>query len=198
MISAFTGRWIMESPAAFNEAEREERLAEWAATSGVELAGLDGGQRGVVFAALTFLTFVRGLPALRRMVAYMLSHCGLGLSSAVVGAVVGTTDRAVRKGRQFAPREFWRRLWKAKRGHPPPKLRREQVGLVAKFLAENKRCSVAELLGFVKKTFDVEMDRLTLRRFLKRYGLGCLREDVVKSPSPPLLPVVPPTVARSP
>lgn len=195
MISASAGRWIMESPAAFSEAEREERLAEWAATSGVDLAGLDGGQRGVVFAALTFLTFVHGLPALRRMVAYMLSHCGLGLSSALVGALVGTTDRAVRKGRQFSPREFWRRLWKAKRGHPPPKLRREQVGLVAKFLAENKRCSVAELLGFIKKTFDVEMDRLTLRRFLKRYGLGCLREDVVKSS--PLLSVVPPTVARS-
>jgi hypothetical protein len=28
---------------------------------------------------------------LRRLVAYMLSHCGLGLTSVVVGAVVGTT-----------------------------------------------------------------------------------------------------------
>jgi hypothetical protein len=186
----------MESPAASSESEREQRLVEWSATSGVDLAQLDTGQRGVVFAALTFLTFVGGLPALRRVVAYMLSHCGLGLTSVVVGAVVGTTDRAVRKGRKYAPREFWLRLWKAKRGHPPPKLRREQVGPVAKFLAENKDCSVAELLGFIKKTFDVEMDRLTLRRFLKRYGLGCLRDDAVVDP--PFLSDAPPTEARSP
>jgi len=186
----------MESPAASSESEREQRLVEWSATSGVDLGQLDASQRGVVFAALTFLTFVGGLPALRRVVAYMLSHCGLGLTSVVVGAVVGTTDRAVRKGRKYAPREFWLRLWKAKRGHPPPKLRREQVGPVAKFLAENKDCSVAELLGFIKKTFDVEMDRLTLRRFLKRYGLGCLRDDTVVDP--PFLSDAPPTEARSP
>ena len=53
---------------------------------------------------------------------------------------------------------------------------------------------MAELLGFIKKTFDVEMDRLTLRRFLKRYGLGCLREEVIKDA--PLFSVVPPMVAR--
>jgi len=186
----------MESPSVHSEAEREQRLAEWSTARGVDLAQLDAGQRGVVFAALTFLAFVGGLSALRRVVAYMLSHCGLGLTSAVIGAVVGTTDRAVRKGRQFAPREFWQRLWKAKRGHPPPKLRREQVGLVAKFLAENRRCSVAEMLGFIKKTFDVEMDRLTLRRFLKRYGLGCLRDDAVVDT--PLLSAAPPMEARSP
>ena len=68
----------MESPAASSESEREHRLIEWSTASGVELAQLDAGQRGVVFAALTFLTFVGGLPALRRVVAYMLSHCGLG------------------------------------------------------------------------------------------------------------------------
>src|ERR1700738_2282486 len=118
----------MESPSVATEAEREQRLADLAASRGVALAVLDAGQRAVVFAAITFLTFVGGLSTLRRMVAYLLSHCGLGLTSAVVGAVVGTTDRAVRKGRQYPPREFWQRLQKAKRGRPPPKLRREQVG----------------------------------------------------------------------
>lgn len=187
----------MKTPASFGEADREHRLAEWSAQSGIDLSGLDTGQRTVIFAALTFLTFVGGLAALRRMVAYMLSHCGLGLTSVVVGAVVGTTDRAVRKGRQFAPREFWKRLQLAKRGRPPPKLRREQVGLVAKYLAEHKSCSVAQLLGFIKATFGVEMDRLTLRRFLKRYGMGCLREESVRSDAP-LLSVAQGMGARSP
>jgi transposase len=169
----------MKSPAALSQAEREQRLEKWACESGVELTQLDGMQRGVVLAALVFLSFVGGVAALRRMVAYLLSHSGLGLSSAVIGAVVGTTDRAVRKARQVEPKEFWKKLQKGRRGHPPPKLRKEQVGPVAKYLSEHKECSVAEVLGFIRQSFGVEMDRLTLRRFLKRYGLGCLKQSSV-------------------
>lgn len=169
----------MESPSASNQAERERRLKRWSKSGDVDLATLDAGQQGVVFAALTFMKFIDGHAALRRVVAYLLSHCGMGLSSIVIASVVGVTDRAVRKGRQYAPREFWDRPQNARLGHASAKLQQEQVGLVAKFLAENKRCSVAELLDFIKKKFNVEMDRLTLRRFLKRYGLGCLREEIV-------------------
>ncbi len=186
----------MQSRQQAREVQRDRCLEEWAARTGSDLGGLDAGQRWVVFAAVSFLEFIGGLPSLRRMVAYLLSHCGLELSSMTIGAVVGTTDRAVRKGRAYSPREFWQRLQKARRGHAPPKLRREQVGPVAKFLAEHKQCSVAELLGFIQKTFGVEMDRLTLRRFLKRYGLGCLREESIEDS--PFLPARPPMEAPSP
>ena len=169
----------MKSPAALSQAEREQRLEKWASESGVEMSLLDGMQRGVVLAALVFLSFVGGVAALRRMVAYLLSHSGLGLSSVIIGAVVGTTGRAVRKARQVAPKEFWKKLQKARRGHPAPKLRKEQVGPVAKYLSEHPGCSVAEVLGFIRQSFGVEMDRLTLRRFFKRYGLGCLKHSSV-------------------
>lgn len=185
----------MKSPAAMSQAEQEQRLEKWACASGVELSQLDAMQRGVVLAALVFLSFVGAVPALRRMVAYLLSHSGMGLSSVVIGAVVGTTDRAVRKGRQVAPKEFWKRLQKARRGHAPPKLRKEQVGPVAKFLSEHKECSVAEVLGFIHSSFGVKMDRLTLRRFLKRYGLGCLKHSSVMDT--PLLSDAQPTEAPS-
>jgi transposase len=186
----------MDSPQVVSEAERDERLVEWAGVAGVEVGSLDPGQRAVVFAAITFLAFVgTKLFALRRMVAYLLSHCGMGLSTVVIGAVMGTTDRAVRKGRGLPPREFWDRLQKARRGHPPPKLRRDQVGPVAKYLAEHKDCTVNDLLGFIQTTFAVQMDRLTLRRFLKRYGLGCLRDETVAES--PLLSAAPPTEVRS-
>ena len=185
----------MESPAVLSEAERQQRLSAWSATSGVDLETLDSGQRAVIVAALIFLGFVGGLLSLRRMVAYLLAHCGMGLSPAVIGAVVGTTDRAVRKGRQYPPREFWQRLHKARRGHPPPKLRPEHVGLVAKFLSEHKQCSVAELLGFIHKSFDVTLERHTLRRFLERYGLGCLRQEAVVGS--PLLSAARPMEAHS-
>lgn len=186
----------MQVEAQLREMQRDECLEEWAGAASVELGTLDAGQRWIIYAALSFLKFIGPVPALRRVVAYLLSHCGLELSSTVIGAAMGTTDRAVRKGRGFAPREFWQRLQKARRGHAPPKLRREQVGPVAKYLAEHKRCSVAELLGFIHKTFGVQMDRLTLRRFLKRYGLGCLREEAVQDT--PLLPAALNTVAHSP
>jgi transposase len=170
----------MKSPAALSPAQRERRLKKWAAENGVELSGLDEWQRGVVLAAVTFLSFVRGVPALVRVVAYLLSHCGMGLSSAVIAQVVGLTDRAVRKARQPRPKEFWRRQQQARRGHAPAKLQPEQVGVVAQFLAENKNCTVAEVLGFIHQNLGVQMDRLTLRRFLARYGLGCLRQQSVE------------------
>jgi hypothetical protein len=111
----------------------------------------------------------------------MLSHCGLDRPALVVAAVVGQTDRAVRKARRFKPGEFWRRMREARRGHPKAKLSSQDVGLVAKFLAEHKRCSVAEMLAFIKDTFGLDMDRLTLRRLLRRYGLGCLWKDRISN-----------------
>jgi transposase len=186
----------MPRKARVTEAERDRQLEEWAAGHEVKLDGLDVGQKWVVYAALTFLAFTRGLAPLRRVVAYLLCHCGMGLSTALIGAVVGTTGRAVRNGQQFEPEQFWKRLRTLRRGHAPPKLRREQVGPVAKFLAANKKCSVAELLAFIEKKFDVRMDRLTLRRFLKRYGLGCLREEEVREA--PFLPAAQPTAVHSP
>jgi transposase len=185
----------MKSPAALSQAAREKRLEKWAAESGVELSQLDAMQHGVVLAALMFLSYVKKVPALRQVVAYLLSHCGMGLSSTLIGAVVGTTDRAVRKGRAVAPKELWKRLRQARRGHPPTKLKREQVGLVARFLSENKRCTVAQLLAFIHQSFGVSMDRLTLRRFLARYGLGCLREETVAEA--PLLSALPSTEGPS-
>ncbi len=178
------------------EAERDQRLEEWAATSGVDVGKLEAGQRWIIYAVLTFLAYAQGFAPLRRMVAYLLCHCGIGLSTAMIGAVVGTTGRAVRNSQQYAPVNFWKRLRSFRRGHPPPKLRREQVGQVAKFLARNKRCSVAELLAFIKEQLGVEVDRLTLRRFLKRYGLGCLREEEVADS--PLLSATLRTAGHSP
>ena len=177
-------------------AERDRTLAEWAGERGIDLGVLADGQRWIVFAALRFLVFAGAVPPLRRFVGYVLSHCAMDLNAAVVAAVVGQTDRAIRKARQFKPSQFWQRLQKARRGHPRPKLLSEHVGPIAKFLAEHKECSVAELLGFIRESLSVEIDRLTLRRFLKRYGLGCLREDCISDA--PLLPAVPSTAVPSP
>ena len=177
------------------QTERDRVLAEWAGLHGVDLGTLDAGQRWVIFASLRFLEFVGPLLPLRRVVGYMLSHCGMELSSPIVGAVIGRGERVIRKTRAFKPVLFWNRLREERRGHQRPKLSPEHVGPVARFLAEHKKCSVAELLGFIQESFGVTLDRLTLRRFLNRYGLGCLREQSVVDT--PLLPDAPSTAAPS-
>jgi hypothetical protein len=63
------GRTV-KNPAALSQAEREQRLEQWAIASGVELSKLDSLQQGVVLAALVFLSFVGEVTALRRVVAY--------------------------------------------------------------------------------------------------------------------------------
>jgi transposase len=64
-------------------------------------------------------------------------------------------------------------------GHRQPKLKAEHAGPVAKYLVEHPSAKVKPILAYIKKDLDVEVDRLTLRRFFKRYGLGCLRGDLV-------------------
>jgi len=160
-----------------SQSESDAVLATWAHERDFDLHDLNDGQPWVVCAALRFLAYAGSVTPLRRLVAYMLSHCGMDLSALAVA--VGQTARGVRKGRQFTPSQFWRRVQEARRGHPRPKLESADVGEVAKFLAEHRKCKVAELLAFIQTKFGVEMDRLTLRRFLKWYGLGCLREGFV-------------------
>lgn len=177
------------------QAACDRALAEWADARGVDLDAVDASQRWVIFASLQFLAFVGPLLPLRRIVGYVLSHCGMELSSPVVAAVVERGERVIRKTRALKPALFWKRLREERRGHQRPKLSPEHVGPVARFLAEHRKCSVAELLDFVDQSFGVTLDRLTLRRFLNRYGLGCLREQSVVDA--PLLPAAPSTVAPS-
>ena len=129
----------MRNRKTVNEAHRDRCLEKWGTSCGINLDLLDVGQRWVVFAALTFLTFVGQAVPLRRLVAYWLSHCGLNLDAKLIGAVVGTSDRAVRKARRLRPRALVQRLQRPRRGHRPAKLNHEQVGPVAKYLAEHRQ-----------------------------------------------------------
>ena len=68
-------------------------------------------------------------------------------------------------------------LRESKRGHAAPKLKPEHAGPIAKYLVEHPRGKAPQILRFVAETLGVTVDRLTLRRYLERYGLGCLREE---------------------
>jgi hypothetical protein len=97
------------------------------------------------------------------------------LGSSLIGALIGVSDRAVRYTQAQSVREVLGRL--RERGHAAPKLKPEHSGPIAKYLVEHPRAKAPQILQFVAETFGVTVDRLTLRRYLERYGLGCLRED---------------------
>jgi len=143
----------------------------------VDVERLDEGQKWAAFVALRLLAVIGAVPPLRRVLAYFLVHCGLDLGSTLISALVGTSDRNVRYNHRHSAEELWRRVSHPIRGHRPPKLGPEHAGPVAKFLAANPRARVNTILQFIAEELGVEMDRLTLRRFIKRYGLGCLRGD---------------------
>jgi hypothetical protein len=50
---------------------------------------------------------------------------------------------------------------------------------VAKFLVEHPSSQVRDIIAFIRTELGVELDRKTLRVYLARYGLGCLRGELL-------------------
>jgi hypothetical protein len=166
------------------EARRKEVLAAWARENDVRLDRLDLGQQWIVFAAIELVSFFRRVPALARVVGYFLAHCGMDLGTQVIAPVVGVSDRAVRQAKALAPEQMLYSVRHPVGGHRKPKLHAEHAGIVAKYLVEHPRSRVKELLDFIRTEIGPKLDRLTLRRYLKRYGLGCLRGAEIGGAAP--------------
>ena len=175
------------------EQQRNELLAQWAEKNGVRLNRLNEGQRWVIFAGMQVSVKWARFAALRRLLGYLLMHCGMGFSSTVVSAILGVTDRSVRYTQALKTEELLQSVCTPDQGHRQPKLGPEQAGVIAKYLVEHPKAQVAEILAFIKTRFEITMDRLTLRRYIQRYGLGCLREETVTDT--PLFGVIPNTEA---
>jgi transposase len=166
------------------ETQRTTVLKAWAQQKGVDLNRLDLGQQWVVFGALQLIALFDAVPALRRLVGYFLANCRMGIGATVIAAVVGVSDRAVRQARALSPPDMLHSVRHPVGGHRKPKLKAKHAGVVAKFLADRPKVRVREILDHIRCETGVEIDRLTLRRYLKRYGLGCLRGERVAGPTP--------------
>lgn len=165
------------------ESRRNEVLAAWAVEKRLSLDLLDPGQQWVVFAAIELVSFL-SVPALARVVGYFLAHCGMDLGAQVIAAVVGVSDRAVRQAKAHSPAEMLHSVRHPIGGHRKAKLKAEHAGILAKYLVEHPGARVRELVDFVSGSIGPKLDRLTLRRYLKRYGLGCLRGTEIAGASP--------------
>ena len=157
---------------------RDELVSRWGQEHDVNVERLDDGQKWLVFVALQLLSWFGNVTALKRLLGCLLSHSGMGLSSTLIGKLIGCSDRNVRHTRGQPAAELWRRVSNPERGRPAAKLGPENVGRLANFLVHHPGAKVAEILAFLAEELEVEIGPMTLRRYIKRYGLGCLREGV--------------------
>ncbi len=168
-----------ETKAAEREALRVSVLREWAGAHEIELARFDVGQQWVIFFALRVVTHLGKVAGLKRVVGYFLGISKMDLGSSTIAAIIGVSDRAVRDAQARAPDAMLHSVQHPVGGHRKPKLEAHHAGVIAKFLVDHPGALVQEVLDLIKKDLSVTIDRLTLRRYIARYGLGCLRGDLV-------------------
>lgn len=172
----------------------DQTLAELEQRSQVSLAELLPEQRAVLFAALQVLAVLAPVPTLRRFVGYFLLHCGLGLSSRVIGAAMELSPRALSSLKQSDPADLLASLRRPKVGQKP-KLMPEHLGPLCRFLVDHPRATLQNVHDFVRKKLGVSVKRHALRRYFERYSLGVLRDERVQAR--PLFAVTPPTPGPS-
>ena len=172
--------WLAESMATTiieRKCQRDEQISGWGESHGIDVAHLDEGQKWAVLFALQLLAIVGNFKPLRRLVGYFLAHSGMGFGSTFIAALLDVSDRAIRYANACTAEEIVDSIRHPVRGHRAPKLGPEQAGPLAKYLVEHPRAKVHDILDLVAHKFGVTIDRLTLRRYIERYGLGCLRGD---------------------
>jgi len=169
------------------EACCEQTLQQWSMRTGIDLTRIDSGQRWVIFAALQAVTLLGETQALKRVVVFLLANCGMGLPATVIASVVGTSDRTIRNLRSYSSAQLLTSVRQRLGGNHKPKLKAEHAGVVGKLLLLHPDARVKELIELIEEEIGIKVDRLTLRRFLKKYGLGCLRGELITN-RPPLLP----------
>ncbi len=169
---------------AQREAARRRELETWATEHQIDLERFDSGQRWVLFAAYNALIVVGSVTPLRRVLGFLLAHCGMDLGSQVIAALLGVTDRAVRFNQDLSPQDLLHSVQHPVSGHRPPALQPHHAGPLAKYFVEHPGASVADILAFIHKEFGVTIERHTLQNFVARYGLGCVKDERLTSPPP--------------
>jgi hypothetical protein len=148
----------------------------WAQQHERLLAAATPAQQALLEAAVRIVAACDGHALMVRLVAFLLLHAHMGLTAVQVGAAVGRTDRAMRTVQALTVRQLLDSMWNELGRHRRPKLLPEHAGPIAKYLVDHPDCTQPEVVAFLFETFHIRVDPQTLRRFMKKYGLGVLRE----------------------
>jgi transposase len=78
---------------------------------------------------------------------------------------------------RLTAREFLESVWAELGRHRQPKLHAEHAGPIAKYLVDHPHDRQTEVVAFIAHDLGIEVDTVTLRRFLQAYGLDVFRRS---------------------
>lgn len=106
-----------------------------------------------------------------RLLSHFLLNCDTGLKVAQIARLLGISRPNASKQQKLSSKEAIKAAHHRMDGRPTGKLLPRFAGPIAAFLVGHPDAGRAELLDFIKRTFGVQVSRIALYKFLKKYGL---------------------------
>ena len=146
-------------------------FADWLATGHVTEQALSAAQRHVLEAAFHFRQRCGTDYYSTRLLSHWLLHSGTGLKVAPVARLLGLSRSAASAQQGRSSKEVVQAAHRRLAGRAHGKLLPRFAGPIAQFLLEQPHASRYDLLDFIERTWQVQVSRQALHRFLKKYGL---------------------------
>jgi transposase len=116
-----------------------------------------------------------------RLLSHFLLHCESGLKVAQIARLAGIARPTASRQQGMTSKAAIQQAHHRMRGRSHGKLLPRYAGPIASFLLSHPKASQAELIDFVAQHFGVNVSRIALYKFLKKYGL----HDVAEAIQPP-------------
>src|SRR6266436_5472278 len=160
-------------------------FGRWLHDSAVAEATLTAPQRAVLEAAFAFLD-QRGRDYFsRRLLSHFLLHAQTGLKVAQIARLLDFSRSAASAQQGLSSKEVVQATHQRLAGRSHGKLLPRFAGPIAQFLLEQPQATRWDVLDFIRRTWGVDVSRMALHRFLKKYGLDqASRVAPLRTPSP--------------
>ncbi len=106
-----------------------------------------------------------------RLLSHFLLHCETGLKVAQIARLLGISRPNASKQQNLSSKQAIKQAHHRMDGRPSGKLLPRYAGPIAGYLLSHPDASRADVLDFIKRTFGVQVSRIALYKFLKKYGL---------------------------
>jgi hypothetical protein len=116
-----------------------------------------------------------------RLLSHFLLHCDCGLKVAQIARLVGIARPTASRQQGMSSKAAIQQAHHRMDGRSHGKLLPRYAGPIAAFLLRWPKASQAELIDFVAQSFGVNVSRIALYKFLKKYGL----HDAAGASQPP-------------
>jgi hypothetical protein len=152
-------------------------------------------QRGALQAAFTFRQRCGTDYYSTRVLSHFLLHAGSGLKVAQIARLLGLSRPTASRQQGVSSKQAIQTAHHRLAGRPHGKLLPRYAGPVAEFLLAHPDASRYDVLAFVRRTWSVQVSRVALYHFLKKFGLdrlAAVAPSTAPAPPPVVLATVPP------